>query len=67
MGFGGFGLLLWFVLLVVIIVAARSFFTGTSGRDSQPSAKEVLKRRLAAGEIDEQEYRRIKKQLDEDG
>lgn len=66
MWFGGFGLFLWIILLVVIIAVARSFFVNTSSRTPEPSAMDRLKQRLAAGEIDEQEYLRIKKQLEED-
>jgi putative membrane protein len=70
MGMMGFGLLMMLVgLLVVagligIVVWALIYFTG-AGRSSplDPHAREILDRRYATGEIDHEEYQRIRRAL----
>lgn len=67
MGGAGFGMGLWWILIVVLIAAAgrmlfsRSRNDGTAG--SPPSAREILDRRYANGEIDAQEYAQKKQDL----
>jgi len=65
---GGFMWLFWIVLIVVIIWAIKLATQGNSSNDAESSsadsALDVLKKRYANGEIDEQEYSRRKKQLD---
>ena len=68
-GFGGmwFGWLFWLVLIVVLIWAVKSFLDnqnkGTSVKDSSADALDILKRRFANGEIDEEEFQRRKQLL----
>lgn len=57
-----FILLFWGGLLALLIWAVRS---STAPRRAPESALEVLRRRLAAGEITEEEYRRIRDLLSE--
>jgi len=70
MGFGGGGLfmlLFWGIVLVAIVVALRSRWTGEPGQDAEPgdSALEILGRRYARGEIDREEFEAKKRDLRE--
>ena len=70
-GMMGFGLLMMFVgLLVVaaviaIVVWAVIYFTGAGRSRGRPDgqARQILDHRYAKGEIDEEEYRRIRREL----
>jgi putative membrane protein len=53
---------LWWLLIVVVVVLALRAVMGASsagGSNAGPSAEEILKRRLASGEIDEERYRQL--------
>lgn len=67
---GGFGMglmvLLW--LLVLGLIGTLIWFlirkgNNTAGKSSDDSAQEILKKRYARGEIDEEQYRRMKKEI----
>lgn len=66
MFFGG-GLMWIFWLLVLVIIVAlvtgliRSGTGANSSRNDSPA--DILKRRLASGEIDQDEYDRLRKEL----
>ena len=61
MGFGmGFG---WLILLLFVVVLVY-FISGNNKRNG-PSARDILDKRYANGEIDEQEYKTKKANLDE--
>lgn len=67
-GFGGIFMVLWWVILIVGIVAlvrwlgASSFGApGHGGEHRQPL--DILKERYARGEINEQEFQKIKREL----
>jgi len=71
MGMMGFGLLMMFIGLVVVValiaiaVWAVIYFTG-SGRAPEPKdgqARQILDQRYARGEIGEEEYKRIRREL----
>lgn len=68
MGFGGFGMLLFWGLLIVVVVLLLRWLSGTTqGRASRPpgqSAKDVLAQRYARGEIDKQEFEEKRRDLD---
>jgi putative membrane protein len=72
-GYGGFGwpwpgllwlivaLLFWAGLIALLVWAVRS---SSGSRHAADTAGEVLRRRLAAGEISQDEYERIKRILE---
>jgi uncharacterized membrane protein len=53
-------LLFWAGLLALLVWAVRS---STGARRQPDTAREALRRRLASGEITEEEYERIKRLL----
>ena len=61
---GGFMWILWIVLVVVIIYVLKDVMGSSKPSSSEDDALEILKRRYARGEIDEAEYERRKKELD---
>lgn len=69
MGFGLLMMLFGFLVVVgiiALIVWAVLQFTGDAGRGRRPdgeSAREILDRRYARGEIDHEEYQRIRQEL----
>lgn len=67
-GIGIVGALFWLALLVLVVVliwrlveGAGGFGSGRSGRSEPPL--EILKRRYARGEIDREEFQRMKEEL----
>lgn len=68
-GFGGIFMILWWVLIIVGIVALVKWVATSSGRDGRngggSKALEILKQRYARGEIDEQEFQKRKRDLTE--
>jgi len=64
MGFGGFfGLIFWLLLIIGIVLAIKWVLGSSSSAGRSLSAMEILKQRYASGEISEEEYLRMKKQL----
>jgi len=69
-GFGGIFMILWWVIIIVGVVALVRWLSQTSGTSSHGhnagssrSAMDTLKERYARGEIDEAEYLKIKREL----
>ena len=63
---GGMGYFMWafWLIPVVIIFFAMRFFQEQSGRSNQTdSPLEILKRRYARGEINKEEFERLKNDL----
>jgi putative membrane protein len=66
MGFGGGGLLLGIIILLMLVSlglrifgsSRRRRFYGGAGRRQPRGPEQILARRFAAGDIDEDEYRR---------
>jgi len=68
MVFGGvFMWIFWILLIIVIIVIAKAITGGSStpGRSADESPMDILKKRYARGEIDEQEYERRRRELEQ--
>lgn len=65
-GYDGMGFMWFWLLLIVIVVVLLAWFVkpGGSSVSHHETALDILQKRLARGEIDEQEYRRIKDTLD---
>ena len=66
-GFGmGFGMwIFWIILIVVVVFLAKMMIGSSSG---QPGVKDespldILQKRYASGEINQDEYERMKKEL----
>ena len=63
---GGIFLLLLIVAGVILVVVLQRQSGRSARRDlGEPTAREILDRRLARGEIDEQEYDRLRTRLHE--
>ncbi|MGD8783817.1 MAG: SHOCT domain-containing protein [Thioalkalispiraceae bacterium] len=63
---GGIMWILWIVLLVVIIFVLKDLVGSRKIDSSNDDPLEILKRRYAKGEIDEEEYERRKRELEAD-
>jgi putative membrane protein len=66
MGFGWIGMILFWVLIIVGIVALAKWFATGSPRIDQPREKtalDVLKERYARGEINREEFEQKKHDL----
>ena len=67
--FGGIFMILWWVLIIVGIIALVRWLATSSGRGGHDGgdskALDILKQRYARGEIDEQEFQKRKRDLTE--
>lgn len=63
----GIGMIVHLAFVVLIILATvwmfKAVFPGKSSSSSSPNSLEFLKQRYAKGEIDDDEYRRLKQEL----
>ena len=62
--FGGFMMLAFWGVIIALIVFAVRGISGNRGGDSRKDALDTLRERFAAGEIDEEEYNRRKRVLE---
>ena len=68
MGFGGIGMILFWVLIIVgVVILMKWLADGPSGSDSsrEKTALDVLKERYARGEINREEFERKKRDLNQ--
>ena len=63
MMFGGFMMIFWVALLVVLIVLLVRWLGGSPGKRSGSDAMDTLKQRFARGEIDASEFEERARQL----
>ena len=63
---GGFMWIIWIFLIFILIWFVKSVTDSSSGNKniSEESPLEILKKRYARGEIEEQEYERRRKDLE---
>jgi putative membrane protein len=67
MGFGGFFVLIfWIVLILVAVALLKWLFVKTNNHPRELSAMEILNQRFAAGDLSEEEYLRMKKRIEND-
>lgn len=66
LGYGhGLGMFIWLIFIVLLIwLAIRLFSQKRSDSSGENKARDILDERFAKGEIDEQEYRRMCKELE---
>lgn len=63
---GGFMFVFWLLVIIAIVWIAKLILSsGRSRHDSASSAREILERRLARGEIDEEEFERKSRMLEQ--
>lgn len=68
MGFGGlFGIFVWLLILVGIVMAVIWVVGPSRGSGKSPSAMDILKQRYASGEISEEQYHRMKEEIEGKG
>lgn len=61
---GGIGMILWWALIILAVVALIRWVTGTpKGGSRGKSAKEILEERYARGEISKAEFEEKRKDL----
>ena len=62
---GGFMWILWILLIVIVVYAVKAGLGGVQNNEQiNESPLEILKKRYARGEIDEQEYERRRNELE---
>lgn len=62
-GFGGIGMIIWMVLLLVILFWLFRRGAGPDRGPSQESPLDILKRRYAAGEITREQFQAMQQDL----
>lgn len=66
--FGPFGMLLFWVVVIVVLIAVVRWIMltgrGGSGTKTDESALDILKKRYAAGEITKDEFEQLKKDIE---
>lgn len=63
-GFGWLGMIVFWVLIILAFVALVKWLSDKNGPAKEETPLQVLQKRYARGEIDEQEYERKKHDLE---
>ncbi|MGK7370455.1 MAG: SHOCT domain-containing protein [Candidatus Halalkalibacterium sp. M3_1C_030] len=53
----------WFLIIALVIIVVRSLMNTNQNRQRKETPMDILKRRYADGDIDEEEFKRRKKEL----
>lgn len=53
----------WFIIIVLVILIIRAVMNSGQNKQHKETPMEILKRRYAKGEIDEEEFQRRKQEL----
>ena len=62
-GFHGLGMVaFWLIFVILVVLWVRGVFGGNSNQGGR-SAREILDKRFASGEIQQEEYEKRKKEL----
>jgi len=61
---GGYMWLVWILLIVITLIFVKSISAESNSKNDKESASDILKKRLATGEINEDEYMRLKKNIE---
>lgn len=54
---------LWWILIIVVIIGAVSFFVRQGNTSREKSALDILKERYARGEVSKQEFEEKKRDI----
>jgi len=60
---GGYMWLIWILIIGIAVVLVKSIIVDSNSVKKNESALEILKKRLANGEINEDEFKRLKKDI----
>jgi putative membrane protein len=64
MGFGGFYMIIfWVLVIIVVIFLVRTFTAGTKDEGDRETALDILKKRYATGEITKDKFEEKRKAL----
>jgi len=66
LGFGGGFMILWWIVIIVAVVALIKWLSASGSSvtgNQEKTALEILNKRYAQGEIDDEEYQRRKREL----
>lgn len=63
MGWGGLWMALWWILIILGVVALVRWISRTDNPRRDTSALEIVKQRYARGEIDQQEFQKMMREL----
>ena len=61
-GMGGW-MFLWWILIIVVIIGAVTFFVRQGNANREKSALDILKERYARGELSKQEFEEKKRDI----
>ena len=53
----------WFLIIALVVFAVRSLINANQNSNNKETPMEILKRRYASGEIDQEEFNKRKKEL----
>ena len=53
----------WFLIIALVVLTVRALINTNQGKQSKETPMDILKRRYAEGEIDEEEFEKRKKDL----